>query len=251
MTTPDDDWVQTGLTDAAPLPKERCILDPHEFDAGRLLAWQAGVEDEEVDLHLAQCSFCRSLLPGLAMPQTDAMTRALADQLPARRNRVVPIAAALVCAAAIALFALRPNTALPIDALRPAPTGLEYSEARFSGGLATTKSEGGSTRFTPQSTLRWVLRPPSASARAGSAQIYQVGPDGRLAVQAAQVKLLPTGAVRIVIQGAQLPKGDVRLIAVVTQGDAPRLAGTLAATLPSLPAASIFSRQISVVGASD
>ncbi|MEZ4471048.1 MAG: hypothetical protein R3F60_09670 [bacterium] len=42
-----------------------CILDP-EFDAGRLEAWKAGADDEEVVAHLGACAACRGFVAALA-----------------------------------------------------------------------------------------------------------------------------------------------------------------------------------------
>lgn len=246
MSTPDEEWIEASLSAAAPAAHDQCTLAPAEFDLGRLQAWQAGADDPEAVAHLSTCAFCRSLLPGLAMPQTDAMTRALADRIPRRGRWRIAVGAAIACAAAMLFFVLRPTPVEPFDPSTVPTGGLQYTEASFKGGLAVTKSATGTTRFTPESTLRWILRPPSVSVRAQSAKVYRIDPAGALTDQPADIKLLPTGAVRITIAGAQLPTGRISLLAVVSKDATLDLTGRQVKALHSIADASFFLRQIQV-----
>ena len=245
----DDAWIATAL--GAPASRDVCVQMPVEFDAGRIMAWQRGAEDAEVVAHLGACAFCRDLLDGLAKPLTDAQTRAMADQMPSPRRWAAPLVTVLACAAALVIWAARPDVILPLDALTPTQPSLGYTEATFAGGLAEVKSTTGSTRFTETSTLRWVLRPPSAAVRAQSAALYRV--DGaRLVAVPAQVTVRPTGAVRLELRdvGLLLPAGRVHLIAVTSLGEALDLTGHFADRLDRLPGVSVIRREITVGPAS-
>lgn len=251
----DDSWVDAHLADhAPPAAAARCTLAPDAFDLGRIMAWRrADAPDPAVEAHLATCDFCRSLLPGLAVEQTDAMTRALADRVPRRRRWPVVAGVAMACAAALLAFVLRPTAALDFDAFTIDLPGPQYTEGRFTGALATVKSTSTGATFTPRSTLRWVLRPPSATDRAGSVTLYRVDAGERLVHVPANARLNPrTGAAIIQLQpiGDRLPHGRQRIVAVLAAGDAPDLNGLPAAYLDRIPGAATLIRKIEIVESS-
>lgn len=251
----DDTRLDADLRAAAPTPAaDRCTLAPEVFDLGRIMAWRiAASPDPAVDAHLATCAFCRSLLPGLAVVQTDAMTRALADRAPRRRARWPIAAAVAACAAAVLVLALRPSTQLDFDSFQVAQPGPAYAEGTLSGGLATVKAQSDSDRFTPASRLRWLLRPASTQARAKAARLYRLV-DDRLTPVPATARINPrTGAAIIELApiGDRLPMGTLELVAVLSWGDAPDLTGTRRARLSAVPGLTWRTRKITLTASSD
>lgn len=225
-------------------PNPACILDPPfdaglltAFHANGL-----GVDEEaQVLEHLGHCGACRLLLRGL-VPWTPVEVEGWLGSLPlpraedeappvwgqatpaapspnaggngglpvmqARgrgRGRLWALGAAAAVAAALALtWGLQ---APPPEPPRGAPLAVAaYVAGPLLGGDAQVKSDGPETRtvFRPTSTVKWVLRPPTALAMPPAARAFVVR-DGRLAP-------LPADALRPLAGGAFELQGRVEAL---------------------------------------
>ena len=193
-----------------PVDPTECVDEP-EFDPGRLLAWQAGAEDEEAVRHLGACAACRALLAGLEPLSEATVNQAVGPSVtelaevefpgggqgagPARRSwRATALRIAAPLAAAAGLYLLvRPGEPPPSEPLPP------YQAGEVVGGVKATRSDGSaaSNVFLPHSTIEWALIPLTTVEPLPSARVFRL--EGSLLVQVpeANVKVKPGGGVAL------------------------------------------------------
>lgn len=148
-------------------------------DDGDLLAYQKGTlapeKVEPLELHLAACGECRTLLLELSRPLAlPARTRAevaFSGRTAGGRRGPWLGALGLAMAAALALFALMPRTLPP----------LEYRLEGPLGGIKGDRGEGpASLTFAPNGTLRFLLRPERGGASDARPYVLRIEADDRL-----------------------------------------------------------------------
>jgi hypothetical protein len=205
-----------------PVDPTECVDEP-EFDPGRLLAWQAGAEDEDAVRHLGACAACRTLLAGLEPLSEAAVERAVAEVVepvavadapsrppvvaaqedkrpPTPPRRWVPwllLPSATLAAAAATVVTLAGRHLPP----PPAVYGDEVT-----GGVKTSRSTTAPAGhvFLPHSRLRWVIRPWTAVTPAPQARVFRVEGDRLVALPPELVRVQEGGTVVVEGPGAQL-----------------------------------------------
>ena len=197
-----------------PVDPTECVDEP-EFDPGRLLAWQAGAEDEDAVRHLGACAACRTLLAGLEPLSEAAVSQAVAEPVvvaepaevvelaevaefpgggpgAARRSwRATALRIAVPLAAAAGLYLLVRPEPPPPEPLPP------YQAGEVVGGVKATRSDGSAASmvFLPHSNVEWTLKPSTTVEPLPSVRVFRLEGPQLVPLLEAKVQVDPRGTV--------------------------------------------------------